>query len=181
MKHIIPEDQKEEIKINGDLKKIRKQFSIPRQIREEIYKESNNQCFYCGVAKLPEQLTLDHYIPFKESLDNNKDNLRACCQLCNQMKKDTNPLTDPEWIYFSKKTQINKPLNLMDNLAHTFKKGEIPLPALLSNIKNIIDNSQYKKISCPKSLSSAIKKENPNLWKSMNTNGILNYDFLTLF
>lgn len=48
-------------------------------LRNEIFAESNNQCFYCGD---PAEC-IDHIIPWDFSRDSSKENLVASCLLCN--------------------------------------------------------------------------------------------------
>lgn len=75
--------------------------AIPKKIMEEILDEQKYRCIYCDrdlkqkfvwrkdkgrYGRL--KIHFDHFVPWISSGDNNKHNLYASCNLCNQIKSD---------------------------------------------------------------------------------------------
>lgn len=60
-------------------------FKDPEK-RKELFERDNWTCFYCGEKVNTENATLDHYEPQCKGADDNKDNLRTCCVVCNSIK-----------------------------------------------------------------------------------------------
>jgi 5-methylcytosine-specific restriction endonuclease McrA len=54
--------------------------------RKNILLRDRNTCQYCGEAKLPGELTLDHVVPRSRGGNSTWENLVACCHSCNRRK-----------------------------------------------------------------------------------------------
>lgn len=54
--------------------------------RKEIFGRDQWTCQYCGDPLRPDTATLDHYIPQCKGGESTKENLRACCLICNSIK-----------------------------------------------------------------------------------------------
>ena len=54
--------------------------------RREVFERDNWICQYCGEKVNQRNATLDHFTPKSKGGDDSKDNLRACCLLCNGIK-----------------------------------------------------------------------------------------------
>ena len=54
--------------------------------RKLIYESDQWTCQYCGDKVTLENITLDHFIPKSKGGQNNKENLRTCCLMCNSIK-----------------------------------------------------------------------------------------------
>jgi hypothetical protein len=54
--------------------------------RREIFERDHWTCQYCGAPLTPETASLDHFIPQCEGGPGTKENLRACCLICNSLK-----------------------------------------------------------------------------------------------
>lgn len=59
---------------------------IPKAIKEEVYRRSNNTCAICGKPLSRFSYSIDHIIPLSRGGTNNIDNLRAVHQTCNKLK-----------------------------------------------------------------------------------------------
>lgn len=63
---------------------------IPHQTRalsrKNILLRDRNTCQYCGEAKAPGELTLDHVVPRSRGGNSTWENLVACCHSCNRQK-----------------------------------------------------------------------------------------------
>jgi len=60
--------------------------TIPRPIREEIYRRDNYTCQFCGATPSRENLTIDHLIPLSLGGLDEMTNYVASCRECNQRK-----------------------------------------------------------------------------------------------
>lgn len=60
-------------------------FTNPEK-RSEIFDRDRWTCQYCGETISHQNATLDHFIPRSKGGDNTKNNLKACCLLCNGIK-----------------------------------------------------------------------------------------------
>jgi len=54
--------------------------------RHEVFERDKWICQYCGEKVSQQNATLDHFIPQSKGGDDSKDNLRACCLVCNGIK-----------------------------------------------------------------------------------------------
>lgn len=73
---------------------------ISHKIKNEVLKNQNNQCIYCGANfgefRLNKKKTrlirinpnYDHFIPWVYSRDNSASNIVAACSICNGLKSD---------------------------------------------------------------------------------------------
>ena len=59
---------------------------IPKAIKEEVYRRSNNTCEICGKPLSRFSYSIDHIIPLSRGGTNNIDNLRAVHPTCNKLK-----------------------------------------------------------------------------------------------
>lgn len=59
---------------------------IPKAIKEEVYRRSNNTCAICGKPLSRFSYSIDHIIPLSRGGTNNIDNLRAVHPTCNKLK-----------------------------------------------------------------------------------------------
>lgn len=60
-------------------------FTLPDK-RREIFDRDNWTCQYCGDKLSDSNATIDHFIPQHKGGNNSKENLRACCFVCNSIK-----------------------------------------------------------------------------------------------
>lgn len=142
MKHIISNFHKPSYKkINGYTNYLRKKYPITKNIRALIYKKSKGKCEYCKHPIMYKEMTLDHYIPFSESLDNSTNNLRATCHICNSAKKNLNPKNKNEWKSFMNTNDKRFILNQIYHLTNKFINNKIELPEFKNNLINIINES----------------------------------------
>ena len=56
--------------------------------KENIYKQLNGRCAYCGKGMTLKDATRDHVVPKSKGGGNNVKNLLPTCKKCNQMKGD---------------------------------------------------------------------------------------------
>ena len=61
-------------------------YFIDPEKRKIIFEEDNWICQYCGEKVTDKNATLDHYIPKCNKCNNNKENLRTSCIICNSVK-----------------------------------------------------------------------------------------------
>jgi len=54
--------------------------------RKEIFERDQWICQYCGDPLRPDTATLDHFVPQCKDGESTKENLRACCLICNSIK-----------------------------------------------------------------------------------------------
>ena len=54
--------------------------------RKEVFERDQWICQYCGEPLRPDTATLDHFIPQCNNGASTKENLRACCLICNSIK-----------------------------------------------------------------------------------------------
>ena len=54
--------------------------------RKEIFERDKWTCQYCGDLLTPDTATLDHFVPQCNYGPSTKENLRACCLICNSLK-----------------------------------------------------------------------------------------------
>jgi hypothetical protein len=54
--------------------------------RKEVFERDQWICQYCGEPLRPDTATLDHFIPQCNDGESTKENLRACCLICNSIK-----------------------------------------------------------------------------------------------
>jgi hypothetical protein len=54
--------------------------------RKEVFERDQWICQYCGEPLRPDTATLDHFIPQCNGGQSTKENLRACCLICNSIK-----------------------------------------------------------------------------------------------
>jgi len=79
------EECKKRINKCGVVKPEPNYFKDPEK-RKELFERDNWTCFYCGEKVNTENATLDHYEPQCKGGDDNKDNLKTCCVVCNSIK-----------------------------------------------------------------------------------------------
>ena len=79
------EECKKRINRRGVAKPEPNYFKDPEK-RKELFEKDKWTCFYCGEKVNAEDATLDHYKPQSKGGDDNKENLKTCCVLCNSIK-----------------------------------------------------------------------------------------------
>lgn len=70
--------------------------TIPAHKRRRIYERDDGRCHYCRltlwvddyIESSPRRATLDHKTPLSRGGTNDDDNLVACCNRCNNEKRD---------------------------------------------------------------------------------------------
>jgi 5-methylcytosine-specific restriction enzyme A len=80
---------------------IKREKARARELRKTRWwqqKTSVGQCYYCGAAFLPKELTMDHIVPLAMGGRSTKDNLVPSCKLCNNKKKSMMPLDWEEYL-----------------------------------------------------------------------------------
>ena len=60
--------------------------SIPKHMRQEVYRRDEHVCVYCGAECRAEELTIDHMIPLALGGLDEMTNWVTCCQGCNHRK-----------------------------------------------------------------------------------------------
>jgi 5-methylcytosine-specific restriction endonuclease McrA len=87
-------------KIKREVEGENRRSKIPLKTKKSILKEQDNKCIYCGKvlegyvwdekrSKFRKiKIHFDHFISWKYSQDNHKDNLYASCDICNNIKSD---------------------------------------------------------------------------------------------
>ena len=60
--------------------------SIPKRMRQEVYRRDDRVCVYCGAECREEELTIDHMIPLAGRGLDEMTNWVTCCRACNQRK-----------------------------------------------------------------------------------------------
>ena len=76
---------------------IRREKAKARALRKTRWwqqKIGKGECHYCGKKVPPGELTMDHLLPLARGGRSVKNNIVACCKLCNTHKKSMLPL---EW------------------------------------------------------------------------------------
>lgn len=63
--------------------------SLWMQDKDEIYKKTNCQCWYCGTKLTPQNRTIDHIIPWAKGGTDHELNLIGACKSCNELKRDS--------------------------------------------------------------------------------------------
>ena len=86
----------------SDLKRERRKA---RELRESHWwkrRVAKGKCYYCGSAKPPKELTMDHIVPIARGGQSTRSNVVPCCKSCNNAKKQLLPM---EWeAYLEKRT-----------------------------------------------------------------------------
>lgn len=60
--------------------------SIPKKIREMVYKKYDGHCAYCGQKISLSEMQVDHFIPFYKDGEETIDNYMPACRQCNYYK-----------------------------------------------------------------------------------------------
>ena len=60
--------------------------SIPKHMRQEVYRRDERVCVYCRVECRAEELTIDHLIPLALGGLDEVTNWATCCRACNERK-----------------------------------------------------------------------------------------------
>ena len=80
-----------------DEAEIRREKNKARKLRKSRWwqqKLAIGICYYCGRLFESNNLTMDHIVPLARGGRSTKDNIVACCKLCNTKKKTLLPI---EW------------------------------------------------------------------------------------
>ena len=56
-----------------------------------VYEESGGHCAYCGVGITAAGCSFDHVVPFDRGGDNVRENIVACCTVCQRAKFTKTP------------------------------------------------------------------------------------------
>ena len=67
--------------------------SIPKHMRQEVYRRDECACVYCGAKCRAGELTIDHVIPLALGGLDEMTNWATCCRACNQ-RKAAQPLVE---------------------------------------------------------------------------------------
>ena len=69
---------------------------VPQAIREQLRKEYNYRCGYCGTEEIQigNKLEVDHFQPHTQGGTNDINNLVYCCHSCNRFKSNYWPRDD---------------------------------------------------------------------------------------
>lgn len=60
--------------------------SIPKRMRQEVYRRDDYVCIYCRAQCRADELTIDHMIPLSRGGLDEMTNWAACCRTCNERK-----------------------------------------------------------------------------------------------
>lgn len=61
---------------------------VTKKLKEQIFKDANYQCEYCGVQLTESNSSIDHKIPLSKGGTSDPSNLVAACNKCNMLKAD---------------------------------------------------------------------------------------------
>ena len=76
---------------------LKRERSKARELRESQWwkrRVAKGECFYCGRATPPGDLTMDHIVPISRGGKSTRGNVVPCCKTCNTAKKQLLPM---EW------------------------------------------------------------------------------------
>jgi DNA-binding PadR family transcriptional regulator len=73
-------------KMNEELNELMIDYFNDPDGRKEVFERDKWICQYCGDPLRPDTATLDHYTPQCKGGEGTKENLRACCLICNSIK-----------------------------------------------------------------------------------------------
>jgi hypothetical protein len=71
----------------GDGRLLLKDDKVDEKLRQEVFKECNGLCVYCGNV-LSDEFEIDHITPTIKGGETKKNNLVSCCPECNRFKSD---------------------------------------------------------------------------------------------
>lgn len=71
----------------GDGRLLLKDDKVDEKLRQEVFKECNGLCVYCGNV-LSDEFEIDHITPTIKGGETKKSNLVSCCSECNRFKSD---------------------------------------------------------------------------------------------
>ena len=76
------------LRTRSDERRIRptKRVTWPRGLKQELMKQQDNTCVYCGHRRIARSLEIDHIVPAVRGGSNGKSNLQVICRPCNQRK-----------------------------------------------------------------------------------------------
>lgn len=63
-----------------------KRRSIPKKVREAVYKKYDGHCAYCGEKISLSEMRVDHFIPLYNGGEDTISNLLPACRQCNYYK-----------------------------------------------------------------------------------------------
>lgn len=66
--------------------KAHRRGNIKKEVREEMFSEADNRCFFCGERGKEADLTIDHKRALRLMGTNDRENLAVACDRCNQDK-----------------------------------------------------------------------------------------------
>lgn len=96
---------------------------VPLHVREQIMRESEHICFYCG--QIGE--TVDHVIPWSQGGSHHPMNLVACCVACNSIAGDRlfRDITDKIAYIAARREQLYHK-GFTDDMIHTLARRAGP-------------------------------------------------------
>ena len=71
-----------------------------RNIRDELYKEQQGKCFFCGENFNISELDLDHLSPRSFGGDDTENNIVLSCRMCNMQRSNKVPFREIEFNFF---------------------------------------------------------------------------------
>ena len=80
---------------------IKKEKQKARDLRKTQWwkrKCAEGKCYYCGSAKPPRELTMDHIVPIIRGGKSAKNNVVTACKECNNLKKHSLPIEWDEYL-----------------------------------------------------------------------------------
>jgi len=84
-----------------DASDIRKERHKARTLKESQWwkrRLAKGECYYCGRATPPRDLTMDHIVPISRGGRSTKSNVVAACKQCNNKKKRLLPMEWEEYL-----------------------------------------------------------------------------------
>jgi 5-methylcytosine-specific restriction protein A len=79
---------------DGDIKTQRRKARELRASQWWKRRCDKGQCYYCGQATPPKELTMDHIVPISRGGKSTRGNIVPVCKACNNKKKQLLPM---EW------------------------------------------------------------------------------------
>jgi len=145
---------------------------VTKKIKEQLLKQANGKCEYCGVEIDERIAMIDHNIPLSQGGSSDIDNLAIACPKCNILKADkildsiSNPVVESAaklWIHaFLKSPKVTSALSFIGVIVTVFAiyQSDIQRKEMLESelSKNLEFKTQIQELSeTEKSLKSLLK------------------------
>lgn len=143
-----------------------KRKSISQSKRIRIFKKHNHNCFYCNSKFKVDKLTIDHYVPYSKTQNNEEENLVPACKGCNFMKKALDPTSEKDQKAYQKFLSTAKKNGEHRNIQITFTQIQKEF-LQTGHIENFLKDYSFIQdkiqtgLSLNKKVKNKLKKEFP--------------------